>query len=400
MADIRTGDVTPPREVLDYFRDKELAPRFSWLDVFGQEHAHAFTVAKAVEADVLTAFQGTIDDAISKGLTFENWVAELEPRLTALGWWGKRTVIDPVTGERAAVDFSSPRRLKTIFWSNLRAARAAGQWERIQATKTILPYLIYVLTTALEPREEHLTWVDTILPVDHPFWQTHFPPNGWGCKCSVRQIGRVEAERLGGVTPPPSTPTVTFRNRRTGETIEVPEGIDPGWHTNPGSARAAGLGQALADKLSRVPDPDLRAAQVERIVATPEFGRLAAGRAAAGASLPVGEVPSGLLPGAAAAPIVSLSSDTVKAQLRAHPEATISAYAALPAFLKHADSFAGREGELHFVGVIEGALWHAVVSPGGGTQGLPGLFVATLRGINAGDAAEIRRRAAAGLPTE
>ena len=41
----------------------------------------------------------------------------------------------------------------------------------------------------------------TLLPVDDPWWQTHYPPNGWGCKCWVRQVSRREAERLGGCHP-------------------------------------------------------------------------------------------------------------------------------------------------------------------------------------------------------
>jgi len=391
MADIRTGEVTPPREVLDYFRDKELAPRFSWLDVFGEEHAHAFTVAKAVEADVLAAFRGTIDDAIARGLTYENWIAEIEPRLKSLGWWGKRTVIDPATGERAAVDFSSPRRLRTIFWSNLRAARAAGQWERIEATKAVLPYLIYVLTTAQEPREEHLGWVGIILPVDHEFWRTHFPPNGWGCKCSVRQIGRAEAQRLGGVTAAPAVRTVSFRNRRTGEVIEVPDGIDPGWHTNPGRARALGLGRVLADKLGRIPDAAAREGQIARILGAPEFVRLLAGRFPPRAALPVAELPAGVRPARSATSIALLSTETAKKQLRAHPEATSATYAALPGFVKTAERFADRGGIVHFVGEIDGLLWHAVVKS---TVTGQALYLTSLHRIRPDDVLRLKRRAA------
>ena len=36
-------------------------------------------------------------------------------------------------------------------------------------------------------RSEHLAWDAIILPIDHAFWQTHFPPNGWKCRCVVTQ---------------------------------------------------------------------------------------------------------------------------------------------------------------------------------------------------------------------
>lgn len=272
--DIRIGHVTPPKDVLDYFRGKSLRPAFSWLDVWGQEHAHAFTVAKATEADVLASFRATIDDAITRGLGFEDWRANLEPRLKSLGWWGPRSVEDPETGKVAKVDFSSPRRLRNIFWSNMRAARAAGQWERAQASKDVLPYLLYNRTTAADPRQEHLDWVGILLPIDHPFWQTHFPPNGWGCKCSVRQVGRAEARRLGGPSADPVVETTPFVNRRTGERVDVPVGIDPGWHTNPGHARGRGLGRVLVDKIDRIPDSGGRQAVIDDITGSDDFDRM------------------------------------------------------------------------------------------------------------------------------
>lgn len=272
--DVRIGHVTPPKDVLDYFRGKSLRPAFSWLDVWGQEHAHAFTVAKATEVDVLAAFRATIDDAISRGLGFEDWRANLEPKLASLGWWGPRSVVDDETGQVAKVDFSSPRRLRNIFWSNMRAARAAGQWERAQATKDVLPYLLYNRTTATDPRQEHLDWVGILLLIDHPFWQTHFPPNGWGCKCSVRQVGRAEARRLGGPSADPVVETTPFVNRRTGEQVDVPIGIDPGWHTNPGHARGRGLGRVLVDKIDRIPDRGGRQAVIDDITGSDDFDRM------------------------------------------------------------------------------------------------------------------------------
>lgn len=249
----------PPADVLRFFRDKQLRPRFSWLDVWGQEHAYAFTVAKATEADVINAFRGAIDRALERGVPFEAFRRDITGELQRIGWARPREVRDPITGEVARVDFTSPRRLRTIFWSNMRSARAAGQWERAQRAKGMLPYFLYVETTARDPRQEHLGWVGIILPVDHEFWRTHFPPNGWGCLCAVRQIGRAEAKRLLGRPPvadgisyrdtPPEASTRPFRNRRTGEVSQVPVGIDPGWHTNPGLSRAETLMRSLSDRL-------------------------------------------------------------------------------------------------------------------------------------------------------
>ncbi|MFT0861743.1 phage minor head protein [Ancylobacter sp. G4_0304] len=270
---------TPP-EVLDYFRDKKLQPRFSWLDVWGEEHAHGFTVAGVLEERVLAEFKAAHDKALTGGTGFDKFKADMENRLKPLGWWGARDVVDPETGKVKTVDFTRPRRLEVTFWSNIRAARAAGQWDRIQRTKRALPYLLYVRTTANDPRLEHLAWAGIILPVDHPFWRTHFPPNGWMCKCAVRQISAAQAERLLGRSPedggviyrdtPPEERLKTFINKRTGVRTQVPEGIDPGWHTNPGVGRSHTLGRILADQLDDT-SADRARPRIQRLIESEGF---------------------------------------------------------------------------------------------------------------------------------
>lgn len=37
-------------------------------------------------------------------------------------------------------------------------------------------------------REEHALLHNTTLPVDDPFWDSFFPPNGWGCRCTAVQV--------------------------------------------------------------------------------------------------------------------------------------------------------------------------------------------------------------------
>lgn len=265
MAQAKRG-FGPPPEVTSYFEDKGLKPAFSWLDVWGEEHAHAFTVAKATELDVLKAFRDTIAKAEREGKGFENWKPMIREELTRLGWWGPRLVSDPSGADPdKKVDFSKSRRLEIIFRSNVSSSRAAGQWQRAQRTKRALPYLLYLRTTSGDPRQEHLAWVGIIRPVDDPFWDTHFPPNGWLCKCHVRQISAREAERLLGRDPqdggifytseiPDLGPPRQFKNRRTGEITEVPAGIDPGWQTNPGKARATTVLKSLEDRLGEAPE--------------------------------------------------------------------------------------------------------------------------------------------------
>ncbi|MDO6806530.1 hypothetical protein Q4595_28995, partial [Wenyingzhuangia sp. 1_MG-2023] len=82
--------------------------------------------AKAMQMDVLTSIRESLDDALANGKTFARWKKELQPELEKLGWWGKKNVVDPTTGEVIKAQLGSPRRLRTIYSTNLRTARAAG----------------------------------------------------------------------------------------------------------------------------------------------------------------------------------------------------------------------------------------------------------------------------------
>ncbi|MBU2713723.1 hypothetical protein [Zooshikella harenae] len=66
-----------------------------------------------------------------------------------------------------------------------------------------------------------------MLSVDDPFWHTHFPPNGWGCKCRVRALSVQEATKK-GIAKTPAIRWVSWTHQQTGRTERIPEGIDPG----------------------------------------------------------------------------------------------------------------------------------------------------------------------------
>ena len=289
-------DPGPPPEVARFFRNKGIRDSFSFEDVEPEEHAVAFSVAKATKADVLKDIRTAVQKAIDEGQTLEQFSRDLTPMLQAKGWWGKQLMGDPLTGELQVVRLGSPRRLRTIYNANLRSARAAGQWERIERTKKLLPYLEYRLGPSENHRPAHEAKQGLILPVDDPFWDEWMPPNGWGCKCWVRQITRAEAERR-GVSEAPKVPSNGYENRRTGEIRPVPAGIDPGWDRNPGKLRMQGVQRILAGKIDQLPD-DLAAAAVRDIATSWEVGRLLAGKSP-------GAVPISVLPRALAEEIGS-----------------------------------------------------------------------------------------------
>lgn len=245
------ADKLIPKQALEYIKNKKLHPAFSYKDVWNEEHATAFTVAKAMQLDVLSDIKGAVEKAIEKGTTFEQFKKELKPTLMQKGWWGKREMTDPLTGETITAQLGSDRRLKTIYSTNLRSAYQKGQYDRTMESD-LHPYLMYRIGASVHHREQHLRWNNLIRPKDDPIWNSIFPPNGYGCKCytvAVTQARKEKYERDGVPAYNPDTqrtvrvPVQTtapkpnyknYFNERKGTLERIPEGITPGFNWNQG----------------------------------------------------------------------------------------------------------------------------------------------------------------------
>ena len=70
------------------------------------------------------------------------------------------------------------------------------------------------------PRASHLSYVGTVLPIRHPWWDKHIPPSAWNCACSVRPTDK-------DVTPVPGEEFVppVFQNNpgKTAEFVKLKE---------------------------------------------------------------------------------------------------------------------------------------------------------------------------------
>lgn len=247
MPEVRLQPL-PAAEAVDYFRQKGYRVGFDYRDVWQQEHQAAFTVAKATQLDVLQDIRGVVDNAIAKGTTFATFQRQLRPALQAKGWWGRKDVVDPATGDTVTAQLGSPTRLRRIFDTNLATAYSEGQAERIERNKALFPFLEYVRSAAVHPRPSHLAYAGLVLPADDPFWRAHMPVKEWGCKCTVIQHTARTLERDGlKVGKAPAEVMRTYTNPRTGDVSQVPAGVDPAFNYPPGGRRA-NLGRMMMEK--------------------------------------------------------------------------------------------------------------------------------------------------------
>jgi len=240
MGTVATGDSVAPKpapvhftEAIDYLRNKTRLPTRAWTDLWQDQHARAFVVAGAMKDGLVADFHEAVTKSIAEGRTLEDFRKDFDQIVSTHGW---------------SYNGSRGWRSRTIFETNMRSAYSAGRWAQAVKLKAQRPYLRYVHGHPRHPRKWHLAWNNTILPVDHPWWKTHFTPNGWGCQCTIQSLSESDMRRYGyKVSPDPEPSKMIAHKLNTPDgpvTVKVPEGIDPGFAFNPGEG-AFGRGANL-----------------------------------------------------------------------------------------------------------------------------------------------------------
>ena len=222
----------PFDEAIAFFRAKLNMPTATWKTLWKEMHARAFSVAGAMKEELIQDLREAIEKGIAEGTTLAEFRKAFDAIIQRHGWAYK--------GGKAW-------RTAVMFNTNLSVAYAKGHWDQMTDPDVLKarPYLRYVRSYAANPRPEHQAWANTILPADDPWWDTHYPPNGWGCKCGVvshsaREVTRLKAEEANGPHPvrtkAPKTEHYEWADKDTGEVHQIPKGIDPGWDYNVGKA--------------------------------------------------------------------------------------------------------------------------------------------------------------------
>jgi len=319
MAEPDIGNV-PFQEAIDFFRSKLNISTKRWDELRGDAHARMFTVAGATKGNVLQDLRDAVDDALADGTTITEFRKRFDETVAKHGW-----------------DFNGGRgwRTRVIFDTNLRSAHAAGRWQQVVRRQRQVQarnphetiYLVYETAGDLRVRPAHRAWDRIIRPVDDPFWDTHYPPNGYGCRCIARVMTGRQLERRGiKPTTDGELPEIAMQqriNRRTGEILPpTPAGIDTGFGHNVGKA-------AWFPSPGKFTDPGIGHHVAATAIAGPEFEKFVRGEVDGVA--PVGHIDD-TLAGAigATAREVRLSAETMRRQRENYPGLTISEYRLLP----------------------------------------------------------------------
>lgn len=220
-------------------RTRDLVPTATWQDLWKDQHDRAFVVAGAMKADLLADLAGAVGQAIEDGTSLATFRERFRDIVETRGWHGW-------TGE--GTDAGEAWRTRVIYRTNMRTSYMSGRHAQLVAGD--FKFWVYRHSGAETPRLQHLAWDGIALPPDHPFWSQHFPPNGWGCGCSVFGA-RSEAgvRRLGGDPTKRLPDGWQDTDPRTGE----PKGIGKGWGYAPGATVIDDIARLVAEKAAGLP---------------------------------------------------------------------------------------------------------------------------------------------------
>jgi SPP1 gp7 family putative phage head morphogenesis protein len=80
--------------------------------------------------------------------------------------------------------------MRTEYDMAIASSQNAARWTEFEKEVDIIPNLKYQTVGDSNVRPEHAALDGIVRPLSDPFWSTHYPPNGWGCRCeAVQSIG-------------------------------------------------------------------------------------------------------------------------------------------------------------------------------------------------------------------
>jgi SPP1 gp7 family putative phage head morphogenesis protein len=141
---------------------------------------HAFACARSADLFVTQWVQEKLVDALNLGWTMEKAVAEISG---------------------AAEDWTNSY-AETVYRTNVHTAYANGEREQAMdpVAVAVLPAWIYEAVGDVDTRPNHLAANGMIAAKRDNVWARWYPPVGYNCRCSIREMDVYELEEQGRMT--------------------------------------------------------------------------------------------------------------------------------------------------------------------------------------------------------
>ena len=208
MTATLTIETFPNEAAADYIRGKAVADPEHFGDLPAQLKQRAFAVAGIEQMDVLKRLRDTIAK-LPEGMSWDEARRDLASE------------ISPFTGgDMKVARAKAEMQLRIHGFQAYAVARHQQQMEVIKS----FPYWKYETVGDSRVRAGHAALDGKVLRADDPWWQTHYPPWDWGCRCIVVPLDEEDAQEI-GITDSNDMPTPgrsgTFMFDPTNASIDI-----------------------------------------------------------------------------------------------------------------------------------------------------------------------------------
>ena len=166
---IEFGFDVAPHEAVKHFKAKKIVKRATFDELEDEAKSGSFTVAGVYRKQVLGAFKGAISEALESGATQQETIKKF--RAIVAGDAKQQTL--------------GAYHMETVFRTNVQMSYGVGRRKSMEAVADVLPYWAYHAVGDDRTRPQHQALSGVTLKSDNPFWETHYPPWAFSCRCSV-----------------------------------------------------------------------------------------------------------------------------------------------------------------------------------------------------------------------
>lgn len=167
----------PPKRALEYFKRKKIVRRQEFETLTAEARAAAFTVGGVYKNDVLEGFKDELRLSLQRGRTQAQTIQRFNDILAG-------------ASHRQLGEFH----LETVFRTNMGTAYGVGRRHALERVKADLPFWTYHAVGDDRTRPRHAALSGLTLPADNEFWDTHYPPWGFNCRCGVTASAEVPSD--------------------------------------------------------------------------------------------------------------------------------------------------------------------------------------------------------------
>lgn len=204
------------QEALDFLEQKGVLTYKDFKKLKEWYSPLAFSVAGYTQLEILNQFLEELKEAVKEGTTKEQFRENMNQFLEEQGY-----------------DGITPYHADLIFRQNMQTAYSVGHYQQMTDPDVMERRKYWQYQTAGDGhvRESHQVMDGRVFPANSQIWDIWYPPNGFGCRCTVVSRTEEQIKRMGLEVEELIPDTV---NMVTGE-IEAAL-PDPKFRTNPAKA--------------------------------------------------------------------------------------------------------------------------------------------------------------------